>query len=324
MAGTAGIAGLPADGDLQGLIEAWLNWLDAERRYSEHTLEAYFRDLSGFLRFAAEHQGEKATRELLSRLRLADYRAWLARRAADGLSASSSARALAAVRSFHRWAARRQHFENPALNLVRTPKRPHSVPKALAVEDAAATLDSIGLLEERPWVIKRDTAVLLLLYGCGLRIGEALSLTAREAPQPGQEVLLVTGKGGKERQVPLLPVVIEGAISYREACPHELPPDAPFFRGIRGGPLGPRAVQERLQKLRGYLGLPASATPHALRHSFATHLLSGGGDLRAIQELLGHASLSTTQRYTAVDSAHLSAVYKAAHPRAREGGRVDL
>src|SRR5699024_8223437 len=168
------------------------------------------------------------------------------------------------------------------------------------------------------WVGKRDMAVLLLLYGCGLRISEALSLTAGDAPEADEEVLLVTGKGQKQRQVPVLPIVTEAIESYRQACPHLLPPDGALFRAIRGGPLRPRAVQARVQLLRGYLGLPDSATPHALRHSFATHLLAGGGDLRAIQELLGHASLSTTQRYTAVDSGHLRAVYAAAHPRVRK------
>lgn len=317
MAGTAGIVGLHADADLRGLLEAWLNWLRAEKRYSEHTLDAYERDLGNFLAFVAAHQGEEVNRALLSSLRVGDYRAWLARRANEGLSSSSTARALAAVRTFHRWAARLQYFENPALSLVRTPKRHHSVPKPLAVADTAAVFESIGSLDERRWVVLRDTAVLLLLYGCGLRISEALSLTAREAPQMGQEVLLVTGKGQRQRQVPLLPAVVEGIADYREACPHELPPGGPLFRAIRGGPLRPRAVQERLQRLRALLGLPASATPHALRHSFATHLLANGGDLRAIQELLGHASLSTTQRYTAVDSGRLTAVYAAAHPRAR-------
>lgn len=318
MAGTARIAGFEADPDLQRLIEAWLTWLRSERRCSEHTLDAYIRDLSGFLSFVAEHQGEQPSRKLLSSLRLGDFRAWLARRSAQGLSATASARALAAVRTFYRWCARQEHFENPALNLVRTPRRPHPLPKALTAPDAAAALRSVAALDEREWVGKRDTAVLLLLYGCGLRISEALSLTAAEAPAPDQEVLLVTGKGQKQRQVPLLPVVIEGISSYRQTCPHHLEADGPLFRAIRGGPLRPRAVQAKVQLLRGYLGLPDTATPHALRHSFATHLLAGGGDLRAIQELLGHASLSTTQRYTAVDSGHLRAVYAAAHPRVRK------
>src|SRR5690554_2235222 len=317
MARTARVISFQADPDLQRLIEGWVSWLRDERRYSSHTLDAYVRDLSGFLAFVAEHQGEQPTRQLLSALKLGDFRAWLARRAGAGLSVTSTARALAAVRTFYRWAARREYFENTALNLVRTPRRPMALPKALNAADAAAALQVVGSLDERDWVGKRDTAVLLLLYGCGLRIGEALSLSASDAPSPDQEMLLITGKGQKQRQVFLLPVVIQGIDSYIKACPHSLTPEGPLFRAIRGGPLGPRAVQARVQTLRGQLGLPETATPHALRHSFATHLLAGGGDLRAIQELLGHASLSTTQRYTAVDGGRLGAVYAAAHPRAR-------
>lgn len=316
MAGAPGLAGFQADDDLAGLATAWLSWLRHERRCSPHTLEAYARDLGGFLAFVAEHQGELPGRRLLGALRLADFRAWLARRAGQGLTPASTARALSAVRGFFRWSARRGQLDNAALGLLRTPKRPHAVPRALSVPDAAAVVTEVGSLDERPWVAKRDTAVLLLLYGCGLRIGEALALTAAEAPEAGQEVLTVTGKGRKQRQVPLLPLVVAAVEDYRAACPHLLPPEGPLFRAIRGGPLVARTIQGRLQFLRGALGLPEGATPHALRHSFATHLLAGGGDLRAIQELLGHASLSTTQRYTAVDAGRLGAIYARAHPRA--------
>jgi len=316
MAGAPRVAGFQADADLGGLAEAWLSWLCHERRCSPHTLEAYARDLGGFLAFAGEHQGALPDRRLLGELRLADFRAWLARRAASGLTPASTARALSAVRTFFRWAERRGHFENAALALLRTPKRPRAVPRALSVGDAAATMTAVVELDARPWVAKRDIAVLLLLYGCGLRIGEALSLTAAEAPKPDQEVLTVTGKGRKQRQVPLLPLVGAAVADYVAACPHRLAPEGPLFRAIRGGPLVARTIQARLQALRGALGLPEGATPHALRHSFATHLLAGGGDLRAIQELLGHASLSTTQRYTAVDVGRLGAVYAKAHPRA--------
>lgn len=316
MAGAPRVAGFQADGDLGGLAEAWLSWLRHERRCSPHTLEAYARDLGGFLAFVGAHQGELPGRRLLGELRLADFRAWLAHRAAGGLTAASTSRALSAVRTFFRWAERRGHFGNPALALLRTPKRPHAVPRALSTADAAASVETVGELDARPWVAKRDTAVLLLLYGCGLRIGEALALTAAEAPRGEQEVLLVTGKGRKQRQVPLLPLVTAAVADYMEACPHHLAPEGPLFRAIRGGPLVARTIQARLQALRGALGLPDGATPHALRHSFATHLLAGGGDLRAIQELLGHASLSTTQRYTAVDAGRLGAVYAKAHPRA--------
>lgn len=316
MAGAPRVIGFQADDDLAQLVEQWLAWLQHERRSSAHTVSAYTRDLAGFLLFVAEHQGELPTRRLLSELRLADFRAWLARRAGAGLTAASTARALSAVRTFFRWAARRDHLNNAALHLVRTPKRPHALPRALSASDASAAMTAVGGLDPRPWVAKRDTAVLLLLYGCGLRIGEALALTAAEAPKPEQEVLQVTGKGRRQRQVPLLPVVIEGVGDYVAACPFHLAPEQPLFRAIRGGPLSPRTIQARLQALRGALGLPDGATPHALRHSFATHLLAGGGDLRAIQDLLGHASLSTTQRYTAVDEGRLGAVYATAHPRA--------
>ncbi|WP_366556202.1 tyrosine recombinase XerC [Aquibaculum sediminis] len=317
MAGTARVVGFQADENLQAVIAAWLAWLDSERRLSPHTLDAYIRDLSGFLAFVAEHQGDLPTGKLLRDLKLGDFRAWLAKRAAKGLSASSTARALSAIRTFFAWAARHHHFENAAIALVRTPKKPAALPRALSPEDARMAVESVGELDHRPWIAKRDGAVLLLLYGCGLRIGEALSLSVADAPAAGQEVLVVTGKGRRQRQVPLLPLVIEAIDDYRAACPFELRGQEALFRAVRGGPLRARAIQSRVQHLRGLLGLPEGATPHALRHSFATHLLSGGGDLRAVQDLLGHASLSTTQRYTAVDMSRLSAVYVQAHPRAK-------
>jgi integrase/recombinase XerC len=215
------------------------------------------------------------------------------------------------------WLARRGLVENAAIKGVRAPRQPRHVPKALTAEDANEVLRSIDELAKAPWIARRDIAVLLLLYGCGLRIGEALGLTRGEAPEPKDEVLLVTGKGRKQRRVPLLPIVGQAVQSYIASCPYPLPEDGPLFLGARGGALSPRRLQERLQEIRGMLGLSESATPHALRHTFATQLLSRGGDLRAVQELLGHASLSTTQRYTAVDDAGLRKVYDEAHPRAR-------
>lgn len=318
MAGDSGIVpGLQANSDLLHLIESWQRWLAHEKRMSTHTLQAYTRDLSAFLDFLREHQGRLPDTALLADLSTADFRAWMSRRTLDGLQKSSSARALSTLRNFYRWAARNGHFDNPAITALRSPRQALQVPKALDERDARAALDSVQELDERPWIGKRDTAILLLLYGAGLRIGEAMALTPADLPGPGQEVLVVTGKGNKQRQLPLLPVIQQALQDYMAHCPHDLPPEQPLFRGVRGGPLSARIVQGRMQELRGWLGLPEKATPHALRHSFATHLLAGGGDLRAIQELLGHASLSTTQRYTAVDSAGLRRVYDQAHPRAR-------
>ena len=289
----------------------------SERRAALNTRTAYLGDLTRFLEFLMGHLGGRPTLANLGALRPADFRAWLAAQAARGVSRSTSARGLSVVRGFYRWLAKAGLVDNPAVAALKTPRVPRPVPKALTVEEARDLLDSATELALTPWTGKRDAAVIALLYGCGLRIGEALSLARREAPVPGQEALTVTGKGGKERAVPLLPVVVEAIRDYLEACPHALTPEGPLFVGLRGKALGPRQIQARLAELRVLLGLPETASPHALRHSFATHLLAGGGDLRQIQELLGHASLSTTQRYTDVDAAGLLAVYERAHPRAR-------
>ena len=310
------LARFAATPDLADAIARWQNWLGEERRAAAHTLAAYGRDLAAFLDFLQEHRGALPSLAELSALTIADFRAYLACRAEDELMRSSTARALSVLRGFFRFLDRRGLAKNSALVALRTPKLPRSVPKALSVEEAEGTLDTVGVLASESWVGARDVAVLTLLYGCGLRISEALGLTRRAAPAvPG--ALIVTGKGGKQRQVPVLPVVAEAVNAYLAICPHPLGPDDPLFVGVRGGALSPRLVQGRMQELRAMLGLTEHATPHALRHSYATHLLAGGGDLRAIQELLGHASLSTTQRYTAVDAARLAAVYDQAHPRAK-------
>ena len=308
---------VPAAPDLLAALEAWQAWLRGERRAAPNTSAAYLRDLTHFLEFTAGHLGGQLTLADLAGLRPADFRAWLAARAVSGLGRSTRARGLSVVRGFYRWLAKTGRADNPAVTALKTPRLPRPVPKALSIEEARDTLDTVPELARAPWIGKRDAAVVALLYGCGLRIGEALSLTRREAPAPGQETLVVTGKGGKQRMIPLLPPVAEAIRDYLEACPLELAPEGPLFVGARGKALGPRRVQERMAELRALLGLSETATPHALRHSFATHLLGGGGDLRAIQELLGHASLSTTQRYTDVDAAGLLAVYERAHPRAR-------
>jgi integrase/recombinase XerC len=307
-----------ATSDLSDAIGAWSAWLGAERRASPHTVAAYGRDLKAFLDFLVEHLGELPSLASLAALRPADFRAFQARRAGEGLTKTSLARGLSVLRGFFRFLDRRGLVANPALAAVRTPKLPVSVPKPLTAADAAATLDLAEDDERSPWIGKRDLAILTLLYGCGLRLAEALSLTRREAPlAPGK--LVLTGKGNKQRMVPILPAVAEAVAAYVAACPHPLERNGPLFVGVRGGALNPRLVQRRMAELRGLLGLPGTATPHALRHSFATHLLVGGGDLRAVQELLGHASLSTTQRYTAVDADRLLAVYDKAHPRAKAG-----
>jgi integrase/recombinase XerC len=301
--------------DLRAAIGSWLDWLSAERRASAHTIAAYGRDLAAFFDFLGAHRGEVPSLAGMSRLSPADFRAYLAHRAGDGRERTTIARGLSVLRGFVRFLERRKLAAAPALAVLRAPKLPQSVPKPLTIDDAGAAVIAVGGLSPSVWQQKRDIAILTLLYGCGLRISEALGLCRAEAPCG--EVLVVTGKGNKQRHVPVLPAVSEAIADYLAACPYPLAKDGPLFVGARGGPLSPRLVQRQMQLLRGMLGLPDTATPHALRHSFATHLLSGGGDLRAIQELLGHASLSTTQRYTKVEPEHLLAVYEAAHPRAR-------
>jgi len=302
--------------DLAAAIAAWQEWLGTERRASPHTLASYGRDLAGFLDFMGEHLGTLPDLAALAALTAADFRAYLAHRAGTGIERSSNARALSSLRGFFRFLRRRGLAENSALAAVRSPKLPRSIPKPLVEADAAAALDRVAALALEPWIGKRDLAILMLLYGCGLRLSEALQLKRRDAPlSPG--MLAITGKGRKTRMVPVLPAVAAAIADYVALCPHRLALDSPLFRGARGGPLNPRLVQRQMEQLRAILGLPESATPHALRHSFASHLLAAGGDLRSIQELLGHSSLSTTQRYTAVDATRLLGVYERAHPRAK-------
>ena len=316
MAGAHGLNSTTAlAGDLAGPIDAWRSWLKSERRAAALSLEAYERDLFAFLAFLAGHQGAAPSLRSLQALERGDLRAWLAQRAGRGLKATSTARALSAVRGFFRFLARRGLVENAAVLGLRNPKLPRAVPKALSEAEAIDALANIGELSNEPWIAKRDAALLTLLYGCGLRLGEALSLTRADVKAARSGRLTVTGKGRKQRIVPVLAIVAAALDDYLAASPFK---HDPLFLGARGGALHPRIVQDRLQRLRLLLGLPATATPHALRHSFATHLLAGGGDLRAIQELLGHASLSTTQRYTEVDAAGLLAVYEQAHPRAKK------
>ena len=306
---------LAAQPDVLKAVEDWRSWLGAEKRMSAHTVAGYTHDLAAFLSFATGHLGHPVGLADLIAFETRDFRAWLSRRNQEGLARSSTARALSTLRGFYRWLDRRGLGHNAALGALRTPKVPKSVPKALEAPDALTAVEVVDELSDEDWIGKRDVAVLTLLYGCGLRIGEALGLKRSQAPL--SDSLVVTGKGNKQRLVPVLPAVRLATMDYLGACPHPLPPDGPLFVGARGGPLDPGIVQRQMRRLRALLGLPETATPHALRHSFATHLLAGGGDLRTIQELLGHASLSTTQRYTDVDAARLMAVYRSAHPRAR-------
>jgi integrase/recombinase XerC len=310
------LARYAASPDLAPVIARWIEQLKTEKRASAHTLAAYGRDFAAFLDFLRDYRGGLVSIATLGALEPRDFRAFLAARAAQDLAKTSQARALSVLRSFFRFLDRCGLAKNDALSVLRGPRLPRAVPKPLSEDDAEAALDSAETPDAEPWIAARDAAILTLLYGCGLRLSEALDLTRRQAPLPGLAVLTVTGKGGKQRIVPLLPAVGEAVEAYLDCCPYRLDPDGPLFVGQRGGQLNPRLVQRLMERLRRGLNLPETATPHALRHSFATHLLSGGGDLRSIQELLGHASLSTTQRYTEVDAVRLMAVYAKAHPRA--------
>jgi len=308
MSGTA----LLADAETARQIAAWQRDLGAVRRLAPKTLEAYGRDLGQFFAFYAPHTGGPVSLATLGALRAADLRAFMARRREAGVEARSLARTLSAIKSFLRFLEREGVLTTEALNTMRPPRAKKSLPKALTIAEARATLATTAELEERPWVAARDTAVLALCYGAGLRIAEALALCRADLDGPA---LRVTGKGGKTRLVPLIAPVRAAIAAYLELCPFPLNPSQKLFRGVKGGVLSPRLIQQRMAQLRGALGLPPGATPHALRHSFATHLLGRGGDLRAIQELLGHASLSTTQIYTAIDTERLLDAYRAAHPR---------
>lgn len=312
--------GLIAKPDLAEAVERWCAYLTSERDLAAKTVEAYNRDVSSFLGFLAGHLGGPAGLRDLEQLGARDFRSFLAARRKDGLTSRSLARTLSAIRMLFRFLDRKGILKNDAVLAVRSPKVPHGVPKPLSVQKAVALSadPAAGASADAPeWVIARDAAVLTLLYGSGLRISEALSLNRAQAPVPGRDVLRITGKGNKERAVPVLPVAQEAIARYLSLCPFAFGQNGPLFVGVKGKRLSPRIIQLVMQRLRGALGLPESATPHALRHSFATHLLGHGADLREIQELLGHASLSTTQVYTEVDTAWLMKVYDESHPRAR-------
>lgn len=299
--------------DLRDALTGWLRHLASVRRLSPKTLEAYRRDLGQLTQFLSRHFGGPVSLRDLKDLRTADLRAFMADRRSDGASSRSLARMLSATRNFFGWAEKRGMKLSEAPQLISPPKTAKSLPRALTVTEARDTIETTSELEDRPWVAARDMAALSLCYGSGLRIAEALAVTGTDL---NGEVLRVTGKGSKTRMVPLIGPVRQSIETYLSLCPFHLRQGEPIFRGLRGGVLSPRLIQQRMAQLRGALGLPPSASPHALRHSFATHLLGQGGDLRAIQELLGHASLSSTQIYTAVDTDRLLEAYRKAHPRA--------
>lgn len=321
MSETVGMQGvsplLPVDRRVAEALHQWLRSLTGERRLAAATHQAYASDLRMFLTHLSRHHASPVTLAMLAGLSAGDVRGFLAERRRAGVVARSIARQLAAVRSFQRHLALTGEADLSALSLIRSPRLGKNLPRPIAVAGARALVAGDSQDDAAAaWIKARDAAVLTLLYGSGLRISEALAITGRDDGQRAT-TLRVRGKGGKMRIVPLLPVVNAAISTYLALCPFVLTPDDVIFRGARGGPLKARLVQYAVERARGALGLDASATPHALRHSFASHLLARGGDLRAIQELLGHSSLSTTQIYTDVDSAHLLASYESAHPRAR-------
>jgi integrase/recombinase XerC len=310
---------VPGAADTRQEAVQWLASLAKERRLSSKTVEAYGRDLRQFLAFLTGHLGEPPSVAAILALKPLDIRAFLAARRIDKIQSRSLMRQLAALRSFARHLEREGHGTASAFAAIRTPKVDRTLPRPLSATSAVAVTDCETRAggARKPWIVARDAAVLSLLYGSGLRISEALGLQRRDAPVDGTDAITVTGKGGKMRSVPVIPPVQRAVEEYLRLCPYVPKPEEPLFVGARGGPLSPRIIQLAVEELRGALGLPDSATPHALRHSFATHLLARGGDLRGIQELLGHASLSTTQLYTKVDATRLMDAFDAAHPRAR-------
>lgn len=295
-------------------LQTWLDGQKALSAASENTIIAYRGDVGEFLAFMTLHHGSPQGLAALERVTVSDMRAWMADTRSGGVGARSLARKLSAVKSFYRWLAEREGFEPTAVLATRSPKFQKKLPRPLAEDAAKAVIDTVELQSATSWVAARDVAVVTLLYGCGLRISEALGLKGADSPLPA--TLRIRGKGGKERMVPVIDAARDAVATYVRLCPFPREADEPLFLGVRGGALNARTISGVMACARMQLGLPATATPHALRHSFATHLLAAGGDLRAIQELLGHTSLSTTQAYTAVDTARLMEVYDRTHPKA--------
>ena len=313
-----------------GVIRAvndWCDWLRHQRRVSKHTVQAYQFDISVFLKFITGHIGYPPGLKDLENLQTADFRSFLSARGAKNISKTSSARNISGLRSFFRYLEQQNLGRNSAIVNLRTPKQPKKLPRPLSIDESLETLAAFSDLHAEPWIGKRDQALFTVLYGCGLRLSEVLSLTLNDLPDPSTELsnksiaITITGKGGKQRIVPVLKPVLMAIRAYLDICPYTLKEHQPIFLGARGKTLNPGVAQRQMRRLRHLLRLPESATPHALRHSFATHLLGAGGDLRTIQELLGHASLSSTQRYTDVNGEQLAEIYNDAHPRAHSRTR---
>jgi len=301
--------------DLQNVLMRWQDWLRFEKHVSPHSFRAYCSDVTQFIHFVVQHHGALPSINSLSEIGIRDFRAWMSRRAMDGASNASRARALSGLKSFLKWMDQKGIMHNPAIDIVRNPKLPHKLPRPLHQTQAKAVIETANAMAKNDWLGQRDRALFTLLYGCGVRINEALSLNIEHMPRDG--VLQVLGKANKQRQVPVLNEVTATLESYLAACPYPPIAKRALFLGARGGRLSQGVAQKAMRTLRGALDLPSNTTPHALRHSFATHLLENGANLREIQKLLGHSSLSTTQRYTEINAKELIRVYKAAHPRAK-------
>ena len=297
--------------------QLWLRYLSTEKRLATNTVQAYERDLRQFLQYLTHYIGQPPGISHVANLKPMDMRGFLAQRRQSGAGSRTLGRGLAGVRSFVRFLEKKGLASSAGLAATRSPRQPRTLPKPVTPEQAFKLVDPGNHMEDNPWIVSRNVAAMCLMYGCGLRIGEVLALTPAQFGDPPSPTLAVTGKGNKTRLVPVLSIVQDSVVDYIERCPYSLDPDKPLFRGAKGGPLHAAILQKSVRTLRSALALPQTATPHALRHSFATHLLAGGGDLRTIQELLGHASLSTTQTYTGVDTEQLMQTYLSAHPRAR-------
>ena len=305
-----------ADEKLTVAVDEWQRWMKTERRCSGHTVAAYSRDLAEFLKFVKEYTEETPSFKILADLAVTDFRAYLSARTGDGVSRTSLARNLSTLRNFFKFLERNAVLSNPAVSVLHAPALPKALPKPVTQGQALEIIKTAAELQKEEWMKRRDVAFVMLLYGCGLRISEALALDVKDRPR--SDMMTVFGKGRKERAVPVLPAVRSAIEAYLRVRPDGAKPNTPLFIGAQGERVNPGVMQRQIRRIRDELGLPASVTPHALRHSFATHLLNGGGDLRTIQELLGHESLSTTQRYTGLDAEHMMDVYAHAHPRAKK------